>query len=61
MDRGCCGKSGEICVRPRVPNTIMSGYLAMPEKSLEAFKGLWLHTGDRGLLTKMDISSFKIA
>ena len=26
----------------------MTGYLAMPEKSLEAFKGLWLHTGDRG-------------
>ena len=49
-EEAAVGKSGEICVRPCVPNTIMSGYLAMPEKSLEAFKGLWLHTGDRGFV-----------
>ncbi len=44
------GGSGEICIRPRLPNTILTGYLGMPEKTLEAMKDLWFHTGDRGYL-----------
>jgi len=44
--------SGEICVRPHHPNTVMKGYLDMPEKTLEAFSNLWLHTGDRGYVDK---------
>lgn len=44
--------SGEICVRPHHPNTVMKGYLDMPDKTLEAFSNLWLHTGDRGYVDK---------
>ena len=42
------GTSGEICVRPNNPNTIMDGYLNMPKETLNVCRGLWLHTGDRG-------------
>jgi crotonobetaine/carnitine-CoA ligase len=41
------GTPGEILVRPRVPLTTMSGYDGMPERTLEAWDGLWFHTGDR--------------
>lgn len=42
------GVDGEIVVRPREPNVIFSGYWKMPEQTLEAFRNLWFHTGDRG-------------
>ena len=42
------GESGEICIRPKHPGTIMSGYLGQPQKTLEAWSDLWFHTGDRG-------------
>ena len=41
------GQSGEILVRPQVPLTTMSGYDGMPERTLEAWRDLWFHTGDR--------------
>jgi carnitine-CoA ligase len=41
---------GEIVVRPRVPWTVMGGYWKRPEASLEAWRNLWLHTGDLGTL-----------
>ena len=41
------GEAGEILVRPRVAHTTMSGYDGMPERTLEAWEGLWFHTGDR--------------
>lgn len=44
------GASGEICVRPRLPNTLLAGYLGMPEKTLEVMKDFWFHTGDRGYI-----------
>lgn len=44
------GASGEICVRPRLPNTLLAGYLGMPEKTLEVMKDFWFHTGDRGFI-----------
>ncbi|MCX6001082.1 MAG: AMP-binding protein [Chloroflexi bacterium] len=40
------GKVGEIVLRPRQPHTIFEGYYKMPEKTLEAFRNLWWHTGD---------------
>lgn len=40
------GGTGEIVVRPKVPYVMMSGYYKMPEKTLEAFRNLWFHTGD---------------
>lgn len=42
------GEQGEIVIRPRTPGAIMDGYWGMPEQSLGAFRGLWLHTGDIG-------------
>ncbi|MXP23506.1 AMP-binding protein [Gordonia sp. HNM0687] len=42
------GEVGEFCVRPRVPGSLFSGYLDEPEKTIEAFRNLWFHTGDLG-------------
>ena len=42
------GEVGEIISRTTKPNFMMSGYYKMPEKTLEAFKNLWFHTGDYG-------------
>jgi crotonobetaine/carnitine-CoA ligase len=40
------GEPGEILFRPREPFTMMLEYYNMPEKTLEAFRNLWFHTGD---------------
>jgi crotonobetaine/carnitine-CoA ligase len=40
------GEIGEIVFRPRVPHVMMSEYYNMPEKTLEACRNLWFHTGD---------------
>lgn len=40
------GQVGEIVVRPRQPWTMMLGYYGMPEKTVEAWRNLWFHTGD---------------
>lgn len=40
------GEVGELVVRPKVPWTICSGYYGMPEKSFEAMRNGWFHTGD---------------
>lgn len=42
------GVIGEIISRPLRPFTMMAGYYKMPEKTLEAFRNLWFHTGDYG-------------
>jgi crotonobetaine/carnitine-CoA ligase len=44
------GEPGEICIRPRHPGTMMSGYFGMPDKTLETMTDFWFHTGDRGYL-----------
>ena len=43
---------GEIQVRPKIASGFMSGYYRMPEKTLEACKNLWFHTGDAGKYDK---------
>ncbi|MDQ7971589.1 MAG: AMP-binding protein [Rhodocyclaceae bacterium] len=54
------GQLGEILVRPKVPSGFMAGYLGMPERTVEAWRNLWFHTGDAatmdedGLLTFVD-------
>lgn len=40
------GEVGEIVVRPRVPFTTFLGYHGMPERTVEAWRNLWFHTGD---------------
>ena len=39
---------GEILVRPKVPFCFNVGYFKMPEKTVEAWRNLWFHTGDAG-------------
>ena len=40
------GEVGELIVRGRYPWTTCQGYFAMPDKTTEAFRNLWFHTGD---------------
>jgi crotonobetaine/carnitine-CoA ligase len=41
------GTPGEILVRSRKPYLMMSGYHGLPEKTVEANRNLWFHTGDQ--------------
>jgi crotonobetaine/carnitine-CoA ligase len=40
------GEVGEVCIRPRSRFAMFDGYLDDPAQTLEAFRGLWYHTGD---------------
>ena len=40
--------TGEICLRPKTPYAMFEGYFENPTATLEAFRGLWHHTGDYG-------------
>ena len=40
------GEVGELQVRPKVADTFMAGYNAMPEETVKAWRNLWFHTGD---------------
>ena len=40
--------TGEICLRPKVPHAMFEGYFDNPTATLEAFRGLWYHSGDNG-------------
>jgi hypothetical protein len=44
------GEVGELLVRPLLPWTTTQGYFGMPERTLEAFRNLWFHTGDAARL-----------
>jgi len=44
------GKVGELVARPRDPWFNPLGYYKMPEATLEAWRNLWFHTGDRGYI-----------
>ncbi|MDH4144258.1 MAG: AMP-binding protein [Acidimicrobiia bacterium] len=39
---------GEIVVRPLQPFCFNVGYFKMPDKTVEAWRNLWFHTGDAG-------------
>lgn len=41
------GVPGELVLRSSLPFAFSSGYLRMPEATVEAWRDLWLHTGDR--------------
>ena len=42
------GQVGEIVVRPKSAFTTFTEYHAMPERTVEAWRNLWFHTGDAG-------------
>ncbi|HVW35512.1 MAG TPA: AMP-binding protein [Acidimicrobiia bacterium] len=40
------GVAGEICIRPRTPGVMYSGYWNKPDETVAAWRNLWHHTGD---------------
>ncbi|WP_235891054.1 ATP-dependent acyl-CoA ligase [Pararhizobium mangrovi] len=46
-DECAAGQAGELLLRADEPYAFSSGYFAMPEKTVEAWRNLWFHTGDR--------------
>jgi crotonobetaine/carnitine-CoA ligase len=46
------GVTGEIVVRPRIPNIMLHYYNKMPEKTVQDFRNFWFHTGDAGRMDK---------
>lgn len=42
------GATGEIVARSKIENAFMTGYYKMPQKTEEAMRGGWFHTGDLG-------------
>lgn len=42
------GQTGEFVVRAKNPWTLMQGYMGMPDKTVDAWRNLWFHTGDSG-------------
>ncbi|WP_054692321.1 AMP-binding protein [Desulfosarcina cetonica] len=49
------GDIGEIVFRPKEPLVMMLGYYNMPDKTLEACRNLWFHSGD---LAKKDTDGY---
>ena len=49
------GELGELQVRPLHPWTVMTGYLGMDDRTVEAWRNLWFHSGD---LVKRDSDGF---
>jgi crotonobetaine/carnitine-CoA ligase len=51
LDRGGnetkAGEAGELILRSDDPLAFAAGYFAMPDKTAEAFREGWFHTGDR--------------
>jgi crotonobetaine/carnitine-CoA ligase len=43
------GTAGELVLRHREPFAFALGYFGMPQKTVEAWRNLWFHTGDRVL------------
>jgi len=41
------GEAGELLLRSREPLAFSTGYFGMPDKTAEAWRNLWFHTGDR--------------
>lgn len=41
------GTAGELLLRNNAPYAFASGYLGMPEATVETWRNLWVHTGDR--------------
>jgi crotonobetaine/carnitine-CoA ligase len=41
------GEAGELALRPHEPFSFATGYFAMPDKTVEAWRNFWFHSGDR--------------
>ncbi len=49
---------GEILVRPRIGFGFMTEYFGLPEKTVEAWRSLWFHTGDAGTMSADGLLTF---
>jgi len=43
------GQAGELVLRAGEPFAFATGYFGMPEKTVEAWRNLWFHSGDRAV------------
>lgn len=41
------GQAGELVLRAKEPFAFATGYFGMPQKTVEAWRNLWFHSGDR--------------
>jgi len=41
------GQAGELVLRAKEPFAFATGYFGMPEKTVDAWRNLWFHSGDR--------------
>lgn len=44
------GERGEIVIRPAEPATMFQGYLGKHRETVDAWRDLWMHTGDLGFV-----------
>ncbi len=44
------GEPGQLAFRPKLPGIFLHSYFKKPEKTVEAFKNLWFHTGDAAVM-----------
>ena len=44
------GTTGQILLRPSVPNSCMMRYINKPDETIAAWQNLWYHSGDLGYL-----------
>lgn len=42
------GQTGEVVFRPKRPNIMFGGYWNQPQATVDAWRNLWMHTGDLG-------------
>lgn len=40
------GEVGELLIRPKMPGCFFAGYYRMPDRTVEAWRNFWFHTGD---------------
>lgn len=52
------GSVGELQIRPLIPFAFMAGYHAMPDRTVEAWRNLWFHTGDAVIMAEDGLVTF---
>jgi carnitine-CoA ligase len=52
------GTPGELVFRAREPYAFSTGYWRMPEKTVEAWRNLWFHSGDRVVVDEEGVFRF---
>ena len=53
------GQVGEAVWRPREPFAIFQGYWNLPQATVDAWRNLWFHSGDAGLVDEEGYFVFK--